>query len=401
MTFGVFQEYYQDILLTDHSSSTIAWISTVCAFILLAGGVVTGPLYDYGLYFPMIMVGTILQSFGVMMISLSTKYYQLFLSQGVCVGVGAALTFTPSVAAAASSFQNPTTRAKMMGLMSCFSSLGKYSSRRNSNHLLTFKLGGVVYPIMFRYLVPQIGFPWAVRAIGFVIFGLYCVSYLNFIVDGVVKKGPAVRRMFDTSAFTDLPYVALWLGGLLTSMAYYIPLLYIPVLAEFKIPQIGSSVGFDLVAILNGASLVGRLLAGFAGARYGSLETFTVGIAIGAVMLFCWIALNSLPGYIVWAIFWGIPSGTIVALPGAFVPLFSPSLALIGTRSGMYWASIGLGILVGSPIAGALFELDAKRPDTTWWRLQVFAGCVMLASVFVTILPLMHLHKRRKVSAKN
>ncbi len=113
------------MLLSEHSSSNISWISTTCAFILLAGGVVTGPLYDRGFYRALVLAGSLFQVFGLMMMSLSTQYYHFFLSQAICVGFGAAMAFTPSVAAAAACFKDNSIRAKFMGLMACGSSIGK------------------------------------------------------------------------------------------------------------------------------------------------------------------------------------------------------------------------------------------------------------------------------------
>ncbi|RYP08963.1 hypothetical protein DL764_001574 [Monosporascus ibericus] len=132
---GVFQAYYELYLISEQSSSNIAWISTTCAFIVLSAGLVTGPLYDRGFYKMLLLLGSLLQVFGLMMLSLSTEYYQLFLCQGVCVGLGAGIVFTPSVSAAAACLPNPATRAKAMGLMACGSCIG-----------------GIIYPIMFRAL---------------------------------------------------------------------------------------------------------------------------------------------------------------------------------------------------------------------------------------------------------
>ena len=129
LTFGAFQAYYEQVLLSDYSSSTISWISTTCALILLSAGIVTGPLYDGGFYTALLLSGSLLQVFGLMMVAQSTQYYQLFLSQAICVGLGAGIAFTPSVAAAAASFTNNATRARLMGLMACGSSIGKEISK--------------------------------------------------------------------------------------------------------------------------------------------------------------------------------------------------------------------------------------------------------------------------------
>lgn len=59
----------------------------------------SGWLFDsYGPRLP-VFFGTILHVFGLMMASLSKKYYQFALSQSVCSGIGASLIFTPCMTA--------------------------------------------------------------------------------------------------------------------------------------------------------------------------------------------------------------------------------------------------------------------------------------------------------------
>lgn len=257
------------------------------------------------------------------------------------------------------------------------------------------RVGGIVYPIMFRYLVPQIGFPWTVRSIAFVALALYLVSYLVFA--GHQQKAPMVRRFFDASALTDLPFVMLSVAGLCSATAYYVPLLYLPLLTEVRIPSVSSDFGFDLLAILNGASVVGRLLAGAAAAIVGPTEVIGVSLVLGSMMLFCWIGVDSIAGTIVWSVFWGMISGVLVALPGAFVPLYCPSMAVLGTRSGMYWAWTGLGMLIGSPIAGAIYDVKSGRAD--YWRLQVFSGTFMMGAAALCIYPIFWLRRKTGNSA--
>ncbi|OTA64667.1 putative MFS monocarboxylate transporter [Hypoxylon sp. EC38] len=344
LTSGVFQSYYELSLISDYSSSDISWISTACAFFLLASGLVTGPLYDFGLYKPLLFGGSCLQVFGLMMLSLSTKYYQLFLCQAICVGFGAGMAFTPSVAAAAACLPDPAMRARAMGLMASGSSIG-----------------GIIYPIMFRYLVSEIGFPWTVRSIAFVVLALYLLSFS--VLKNPIQRQSTVRRIFDLSAFRDVPFMMLSIASLLSSIAFYIPLLYLPLFTEVRIPSIDPSLTLNLLPILNGASVVGRLLAGFIAAIFGPTETILVCLVLGSVILFSWIAVTTVAGTIVWTVFWGMISGILVTLPGAFIPLFCPSLAVLGTRSGMYWSWIGLGMLIGSPIGGALYDLRSAGAD--------------------------------------
>ncbi|POS78012.1 hypothetical protein DHEL01_v203582 [Diaporthe helianthi] len=396
LTFGVFQIYYETTLLRGQPSSNISWISTTCAFILLSAGIITGPIYDRGFYRSLLLLGSLLQVFGLMMLSLSTQYYQLFLCQAICVGLGAGAVFTPSVAAAAACLPTPAIRARAMGLMACGSSIGMCQTfqKRVVRTELTnahMRIGGIVYPIMFRYLVPQIGFPWTVRSIAFVALALYLVSYLIFLVHQ--QKPPMVRRFFDTSALTDLPFMMLSVVGVFSATAYYVPLLYLPLLTEVRIPSVSSDFGFDLLAILNGTSVFGRLLAGVAAAIVGPTEVFGVSLVLGSIMLFCWIEVDSIAGTVVWSVFWGMISGVLVALPGAFVPLFCPSIAVLGTRSGMYWAWLGLGMLIGSPIAGAIYDVKSGRSEN--WRLQVFSGTFMMGAAVLCIYPILWLRRKR------
>jgi MFS family permease len=92
---GSFQQYYEVGPLKGYSSSTIAWIPSLQLFFLFALGPVIGILFDkYGPR-PLIIGGTLLHVFGLMMASLAKTYYQFILSQGVCSAIGVACLYTP------------------------------------------------------------------------------------------------------------------------------------------------------------------------------------------------------------------------------------------------------------------------------------------------------------------
>jgi MFS family permease len=61
-------------------------------------GVFAGWLLDAGHLRLIIVVGAFLEVFGLMMTSLSTKYWQILLSQAVCTGLGSGLLGLTSVA---------------------------------------------------------------------------------------------------------------------------------------------------------------------------------------------------------------------------------------------------------------------------------------------------------------
>lgn len=92
---GSFQQYYQVGPLHEYSSGTIAWIPSLQIFFLFALGPVVGIIFDkYGPR-PLIIGGTFLHVFGLMMASLAQTYYQFILSQGVCSAIGVACLYSP------------------------------------------------------------------------------------------------------------------------------------------------------------------------------------------------------------------------------------------------------------------------------------------------------------------
>ncbi|KAJ5215886.1 MFS transporter asaE [Penicillium cinerascens] len=157
---------YQMNQLRDYSSSQVGWISSVLFFFMLGVSPLAGRLYDgYGPRLP-IMIGSFLHVFGLMMTSLSTKYYQLILSQSVCSWFGSSLIITPAMTTKTyeSIILQPTTyfhdrRALAGGFAIAGSSLG-----------------GVIFPFMVNHLLSAIGFAWTMRACAFLILGLLFIT---------------------------------------------------------------------------------------------------------------------------------------------------------------------------------------------------------------------------------
>jgi nitrate/nitrite transporter NarK len=63
---------------------------------MLFCGPFVGKIFDdYGPR-SLLSIGTFLHVFGLMMVSISKKYYQILLSQAICSGIGASMVFYPS-----------------------------------------------------------------------------------------------------------------------------------------------------------------------------------------------------------------------------------------------------------------------------------------------------------------
>jgi hypothetical protein len=104
-SFGVFQAYYEAELLSDYSPPSIAIIGTLEGALLLIVGVVSGPLFDKGYFKPTLVFASFGLVFALMMLSLSTEYYQVLLTQGILLGLCSGLLYIPrSVSRASMAF---------------------------------------------------------------------------------------------------------------------------------------------------------------------------------------------------------------------------------------------------------------------------------------------------------
>lgn len=117
------------------SASSIAWIGSVESFLLLFVGVITGPLFDAGYFYILLPFRSFMVTFSYVMTSLGTRYYQIMLAQGICMGIGTGCLFVPAVAVLPQYFE------KKKALANGIAATGA-------------SIGGVVYPIMF-YRIEQ------------------------------------------------------------------------------------------------------------------------------------------------------------------------------------------------------------------------------------------------------
>lgn len=215
-------------------------------------GLFIGKVFDdYGPR-PLLIVGTFLHVFGLMMTSISEEYYQLLLSQAVCSAIGSSMVFYPAFSCVSTWFL--AKRGAALGLVAAGSSLG-----------------GVIFPIMLIHLIPKIGFGWAMRTCAFMILAL-----LLFAICTVKSRLEPSRRPFKVLALvkplTEPTFILLTAsvfffycesfgllikriqGRLIVLGGMFIPLTFIVVKARAH--GMSATLANYLVPILNGARWV-------------------------------------------------------------------------------------------------------------------------------------------------
>jgi tellurite resistance protein TehA-like permease len=113
----------------------------------------------------------------------------------------------------------------------------------------------VIFPVLLRRLIAEVGFPWAVRTMAFIMLATLGVGIALLRPRLPPRKsGPLV----EFSAFKDLAYTTFVIGLALGFTAFFIPFFY----AESYALNIGvdTELSFYLLSIMNAAGMVGRLL---------------------------------------------------------------------------------------------------------------------------------------------
>lgn len=350
-SFGVFQTYYQTAL--GHPPSDISWVGSVQIFLLFFIGTFSGRATDYGLFRQTFLVGSVFQLLGVFMTSLSTRYWQLFLAQGLCTGIGNGLVFCPAIALLSTYF------IKKRALAIAIAASGSAT-------------GGLVYPAIVQQLLPRIGFPWTLRVVGFVMLALQAVS-LTFTKPRLPprKTGPLI----EWSAFKELPYTLFTIGMFLNLWGLFFAFYYIGSFGR-NLLHISQADSVNELLILNGVGLFGRIVPGYFADRYcGPLNILIPFAFVGGLLLYCWAAVSSKSGLVAFAIIYGFFAAGIQSLFPAVTTSLTTDLKKTGVRLGMVFSVIAFACLTGPPIGGALLQSDQGK----YLYAQIFAGsCMML-----------------------
>ncbi|KAJ6456799.1 MFS general substrate transporter [Mycena vitilis] len=350
-SFGVYQDFYTRDYLSQSSSSAISWIGSINTFIVISGGVVAGRLYDRGYFHHLIIGGSLLQIFSIFMLSLCKpqQLYQIFLAQGLGMGLGAGTVYVPTVAVVSHYFSRR--RALAMSIVASGSSLG-----------------AVVHPIMLNNTLRRLGFATAVRASGGLIGGLLVIACLLLRPRYPPKvTPPPFWRSLPRFFLHDRPYLLAVLAMFTYTVGFYFPLFYLQLDAVTH--GISQNLSFYSLVIMNASSFVGRLTPGFFAHRLGVLNIITVGGGIGAVLILSMIALKSVASVIVIGILYGFTAGTFITLMGPLMAVLTDNMSELGLRMGVAFAIVGFGGLIGPPISGALLTSRFR-----WWRPALFSG---------------------------
>ncbi|KAM0755466.1 MFS general substrate transporter [Meredithblackwellia eburnea MCA 4105] len=357
--YGTFQSYYKN-QLASYPPSTISWIGSCQNALGFAGGLVSGRFFDRGWYQYQLGLGSCLWILGIFTLSASTTYVQIFLSQGICLGLGLGTVFSPTLSCISTYFRRK--RTMMIGCCAAGASLGS-----------------IFWPILLAKLFPRIGFAPTIRILGYIMIGLLLAANLLIRPRKITKKAtppikPLLRKIFRQPSF--------WFtagGALLIAMATFIGFFYAPVFIETH----GASpiVGTYALAILNSSAVIARVTAGLIADKFGVFNAaIPCGIAVGALLIAMLGATNT-AGAVIFLLLFGVFTGAFVSITAGLFFSLSEGVEEMGVRGGLGFAFLSVAVLCGSPIAGALLTAAGH-----YYAPCLFAGLAAIIGGLLLVL---------------
>ncbi|RPA76179.1 MFS general substrate transporter [Ascobolus immersus RN42] len=351
---GSFQTHYQTNQLSEYPPSTISWIPSTEVAMMFFAASICGTIFDRFGPKSLLLIGTFMHIFGLMMTSLATEYYQFLLAQSFCSGLGACAIFFAANNCVGTWFLKK--RGLAFGLITSASSLS-----------------GSVLPVMIDRLIPRIGFAWTMRTIAFIFLALSLVALATVKSRIKPTPNPVTFKKFISPLLHERPYQFNMLAMFFFFWGFFIPFNFI-VLQARRDANMSKHMSTLLITILNASSLPGRIILPALADKTGRFNMMIcVTFICSVITLGLWVPAKSNAAIIAYTVLYGIFSGAFVSLTPSIQVQLSPNVREIGARGGLSMMFISIAVLTGNPIAGAL----VTKADGAYTYLQVFAGLSM------------------------
>jgi MFS transporter, MCT family, solute carrier family 16 (monocarboxylic acid transporters), member 3 len=367
-SFGVYQLYYTESL--GLPPAQVSWIGSVQIFLTFFVGTLAGRLADAGYARHAVFVGCALIVLGTFTTSISSVYWQIFLSQGICTGLGMGILYMPAVAVIGSYFKEKKSMA-----------LGMAASGSGT--------GSIIFPLVIQELQPKIGkfgvvcsglsnelpgFDWAVR-----VQALIALSFAIIITILIRPRLPPRKSgpIVEWGAFLEPAYALFTLGMFLIFWALYFCFFYINTYAT-SIIGLSEISSVYLLIVISAVGIPVRPLLGLVADRHGALPTLVIFSTVLGAMLYFWIIVQDVQGLYAWSVIYGLATGATQGLFVAALASLTTDMSKMGTRFGMVCSILAFASLAGPPTAGALIQSQ----NGNFTAAQIWGGTVTIAGAF-------------------
>ncbi|OHE95006.1 riboflavin transporter MCH5 [Colletotrichum orchidophilum] len=306
---GAIQSFLLENQLRDYSARDVGWITGVYSFLTMLLGIQAGPLMD--VYGPKLL-GPLAAGLIVLMFLLLAEcatLWQFILCLGVLGGIGNAIATTVGIAVIGKLFNRR--KGLALGLALSGSSTG-----------------GIIFPLALRQMFPMWGWEWSMRAIGFLtilimVLGIICLLPFTSLhtaleSDGVSAGRNRKKAVMDFSAFSSVPFSLICGAIALLEFVIFGATAILPTLVALS--GFPMEHGFNMLAILNGLSSLGRILPGLVGDRLGHYNILLVMIVFTLICTAATLTAfgsTRIEALYAFSALWGFGTGSFLSLaPG-------------------------------------------------------------------------------------
>ncbi|KAJ5119165.1 major facilitator superfamily domain-containing protein [Penicillium atrosanguineum] len=355
--YGVLLSYY----LSDHTfPNTSALEYAFVGGLSIAMAFVVSPLstyivHHYGMR-PALSIGSVLVAVSLITTSFAQKTWQLFLSQGVCFGLGMGFAFVGSVGVVSHWFHKR--RSLVNGIVAGGSGIG-----------------GLTYSLAVNAMITRLGYPWAMRILGIICFvvNLVCGNLLRLPPNYHPKVNQSLMKI---GLFKKPEYISYLAWGLFSGLGY-IALLFS--LSSYAVAVgMTQQTGSIASALLSLGQALGRPLVGILSDHFGRIEVpLYASMLAGLFCLVIWPFSDSTGVLYFFSIIVGLESGTLWA---AAAPIAAEivGLADLSGALGFFWLVLAPPTAVAEPIAVQL--RDSTANSYPYLRVQLFTGFMYIGA---------------------
>ncbi|CAA7262211.1 unnamed protein product [Cyclocybe aegerita] len=372
-SFGVYQDFYTRSRTA--SASAISWVGSMQIFFIFAMSLPAGKLLDMGYFRITTMVRTFIYVFSLFMVSIceSNKYYQIYLAQGLGMGIGAGLLYLPSITVQSHHWRDR--QAFAMGIVAAGTSFGS-----------------IMFPIVLNELIKSsLGFRWGVRVSAFMV--LVMMLAANVLMTSKKKLG-SKNTTEETPKFNikgimhDLPFITSIICLFFGNWGIFFPYFYIQLFAI--VHGLNRTTVFYLIAILNASAILGRILPNMLADRLGPNTVIVPTVTSCAVLVYGLLGISTILGMIIFVILYGFMSGAALSLSPPCFAALARHPSEVGVRFGIAFSLAAFGALIGNPITGELLG-----PNFTWNKPIIVSAVAFTASSIFIIISRQILVKRK------
>lgn len=246
-------------------------------------------------------------------------------------------------------------------------------------------VGGVVFPILLRYLYGKYGFAWAMRILAFFTLGCMLCA-VAFVKERVYRKDPepeeapasgvSLKSRFANSlgvaALRDKTFITLVAGAWCTELSMVLVVTYFP---SYALAQgMSETTAYLLLTIWNCAGIFGRWLPGYALDYWGKFNVNLLMLTVFAVSIFTmWYPFGSRKGILyAFAVVGGFSSGSILTMLPACLAQIT-AVDQFGFKYLMINMFLAVGNLIVVPIGASIID---KRSSEDFKNYVVLVGCL-------------------------